>query len=44
MPAKLIATPPAFFQVIGSLMTIAAIPIVYMGDIAVRIEHSIGVM
>ena len=44
MPAKLIATPPAFFHVIGSFITSAATAIVYIGDMAVRIEQSIGVM
>jgi hypothetical protein len=44
IPAKLIATPPAFCHVIGSFNTTAAIIIVYMGDIADNTEQSIGVI
>lgn len=44
MPAKLMATPPAFCKVIGSFSTMAAIIIVYIGDMADSIEQSIGVM
>ena len=38
MPAKLRATPPAFLRVTGSLITMAATIIVYMGDMAVMME------
>ena len=44
IPAKLIATPTAFCKVIGSFNTIAAIAMVYIGDIEVSMEQSIGVM
>ena len=44
IPAKLIATPTAFCKVIGSFNTIAAIAIVYIGEIEVSMEQSIGVM
>ena len=43
-PARLSMTPPAFFKVMGSLRTIAAMNIVKIGDRAVTIEQSIGVM
>ena len=44
IPAKLNATPPAFFTVIGSLSTTAAISIVNIGDVVTMIEQSIGVI
>ena len=44
IPMKLIATPGPFLKVIGSLIAIAAMIIVQIGDIAVMMEHSIGVM
>lgn len=44
IPAKLKSTPPAFFNVMGSLSTIAAINIVYMGDMELTMEQSIGVI
>lgn len=43
-PRKLIITPPAFFSVIGSLRTIAAIIIVLIGVMELIIEQSIGVI
>lgn len=43
-PIKLIKTPPAFFSVIGSLRTIAAIIIVLIGVMELIIEQSIGVI
>ena len=44
MPQKLSSTPDAFFRVIGSLSTMAAINMVYIGDIEATMEQSIGVM
>ena len=44
IPMKLIATPMDFFQVMGSLMAMAATAIVYIGAMAVSMEQSIGVM
>ena len=43
-PKKLSATPEAFFNVIGSLRAMDAIIIVNIGDVALTIEQSIGVM
>ena len=44
MPIKLRMTPPVFFHVMGSFSAMAAIIMVYMGDSAVSMEQSMGVM
>lgn len=43
MPLRLSSTPPDFCQLSGSFNTIAAMNIVYIGDIALMIEQCIGV-
>jgi hypothetical protein len=43
IPQRLSATPPAFCQLKGSFSTIAAMNIVYIGDIELIIEQCIGV-
>lgn len=43
-PVKLIATPPAFFKVIGSFNAMAAVNMVNIGVMAVMIAVSIGVV